>query len=112
MTPETIEDVVHAAAVAGLDPEQAWDRTPGELVEYISAYRDRRRETAILLYDLAGTIANMIFGKRRLRPAEAFPGFIREELTVMTGEQILANCLAWCDAWSGKEEADGRGTAE
>lgn len=105
--------MVHAAAVAGLDPEVAWDRTPGELVEYIRAYRDRQQETAYLLYDLSGAIANACLGKRRLRPAEAFPGFIEEQMSVMSDQQIYANCLAWCAALSGMEEdAHGSGKAQ
>lgn len=96
MTAETIDDVVHAAAVAGLDPMLAWDRTPGELLEYIEAYRDRRRELAYLMYDLAGAIGNACYGKRRLRPEEAFPGFIEERLQQMYASEIYASCLAWC----------------
>ena len=93
--------MVHAAAVAGLDPEVAWDRTPGELVEYIRAYRDRQQETAYLLYDLAGAIANACLGKRRL------------QMSMMSDQQIYANCLAWCAALSGMEEdAHGSGKAQ
>ena len=107
-----MEDWVHAAAVAGLDPMEAWERTPGELMEYIRAYRDRRREMAYLLYDLAGAIANACLGSRRQRPAEAFPGSVEETVTEMSGDQIYANCLAWCAKLGGGEEAaDGRGTA-
>ena len=92
--------MVHAAAVAGLDPEVAWDRTPGELVEYIRAYRDRQQETAYLLYDLAGAIANACLGKRR-------------QMSMMSDQQIYANCLAWCAALSGMEEdAHGSGKAQ
>lgn len=102
---------MHAAAVAGLDPELAWDRTPGELLEYIRAYRDRQKETAYLFYDLAGAIADACFSRRRMRPEEAFPGFIEPEHRQMGDEEIYANCLAWCQM-GGEEAEHGCGTVE
>ena len=90
----------------------AWDRTPGELLEYIRAWRDRREQEAYMLFNLAGTIAHMCFGSRPLRPEEAFPGVIRPRENIMTGDEIYASCLAWCAVLGGKEDADERGETE
>lgn len=84
--------MVHAAAVAGLDPEAAWDRTPGELAEYIDAWHERRELDAYMLYNHASLVVSMIAG-RRLTPAQAFPNAIRQK--AMTVNEIYANCLAW-----------------
>ena len=84
----------------------AWDRTPGELLAYIQAWRDRREQTAYLLYNLAGTIANMCFSKHPLRPWEAFPGVIQPKDDTQSGETIYSNLLSWCAALEGKEESE------
>lgn len=81
--------------MAGLDPELAWDRTPGELSEYIRAYRERREQLAMMLYDLAGTVCRMLCG-HGIKPEDAFPGFIQPHEVVMTAEEIYESCLAWC----------------
>ncbi len=82
----------------------AWDRTPGELLEYIRAYRDRRENDAYMLFNLAGTIAHMCFGKEPIRPWEAFPGAIRPRDDAMSGEEIYSNLLSWCAALDDKGE--------
>lgn len=84
---------------------EGWERTPGELLEYISAYNDRMEQRAYLLYDLAGCIASMCFSKHPPSPAAAFPGFIR--IQEMSEEQLVANCLAW--AGIGEEAIHGGG---
>lgn len=80
--------------MAGLDPLEAWSRTPGENAEYIEAYRDRLALQAWLLYDQANAIAQFCFSKSSVKPWEAFPTFI--EKREMTEDEIVANCLAWC----------------
>ena len=87
---------MHEAAVAGLDPAAAWDRTPGELEEYILAYRDRMERQAYMYYNLAGTIASMVLSSRKPEPWESFPGWIQPKETIMTDDEIYASCLAWC----------------
>lgn len=51
----------------GLDPMSAWDRTPGELLEYIRAGWERRRrrreELACLAYALGGHVNHCMAGK-------------------------------------------------
>lgn len=91
--------------MAGMDPKLAWDYTPGELLDYVEGYHRRREEMAYLLYDLAGAIAHACFGRSPLRPWDAFPGFIRQQETVMSDEDIYANCLAWAGM---EEDEDGR----
>lgn len=82
--------------MAGLDPAAAWDRTPGELLEYIEAYHERMERQAYMLYNLASTISHMIFGKTVPAPWQAFPNAIRPEMQVMDDDDIYQSCLAWC----------------
>lgn len=84
--------------MAGLDPVEGWDRTPGELLEYIDAYRDRMEQKAYLCYNLAQTIACMVLSAEKPKPWQAFPGWIRGGKEVMTDDEIYASCLAWCGA--------------
>ena len=91
--------------MAGLDPAAAWDRTPGELVEYINAWHDRREQLAYMLYNHAALVANMCLARRKMTPQEAFPGVIR--MQVMSAEDILASCQAWASLG---EEAFGGGS--
>ncbi len=91
--------------MAGLDPAVAWDRTPGELVEYIEAWHDRREQMAYMLYNHAALVANMCLAKRKLTPQEAFPGVIR--IQAMTDGELYASCLAWASLG---EEAFGGGS--
>ena len=86
--------------MAGLDPLEAWDRTPGELQEYIRAYRDRMERQAYLYFNLAQATAHMVLSAEKPRPWEAFPGWIKPTLQVMSGEELYASCIAWC----GEEE--------
>ena len=89
------------AAAAGLDPAAGWDRTPGELADYIRAYRTRMERTAYLLFNHAATVAAMVgqlFGGRSPEPFEAFPGWISRKMQVMSDEEILRNMTAWDEA--------------
>lgn len=98
---------MHDAAVAGLDPAAAWDRTPGELLEYIEAYRDRRELDGYMLYNLAGTIASMVLSDKKPEPWQAFPGVIQPKMRVMSDDELYASCLAWCGL--GEEEPHAGG---
>ena len=83
------------AAVGGLDIIQAWDMTPGELMDCIEVFRRRMKIQSYWGYNLAQCIASMCLGSgRRPKPYEAFPGWIEPE--VMTDEEMYANILAWC----------------
>lgn len=93
--------------MAGLDPAAAWNRTPGELTEYIEAWQDRRELDGYLLYNLAGTIASMILSARKPDPWLAFPGVIHPKMVVMSDNEIYANCLAWCGL--GEEDVNAGG---
>lgn len=88
--------MVHEAAVAGLDPASAWDRTPGELNEYIEAYRDRMERQAYMLFNHAQAIASMVLSSEKPRPWDAFPGWIKPQMQEMSDDEIYASCLAWC----------------
>ena len=87
---------MHEAAVAGLDPEIAWDRTPGELQAYLKAYRDRMERQAYLYFNLAQAIASMVLSAEKPRPWDAFPGWIQPKVAVMSDDALYASCLAWC----------------
>lgn len=93
---------MHEAAVAGLDPDAAWDRTPGELYEYIKAYRGRMERQAYMCFNLAQAIACMVLSADKPRPWDAFPDWIQPKMQVMSDDEIYAACLAWCGA--GNEE--------
>ena len=82
--------------MAGLDPVTAWDRTPGELNEYIEAYRDRMERQAYMLFNQAQAIASMVLSAEKPRPWDAFPGWIQPQMQKMSDEEIFASCLAWC----------------
>lgn len=82
--------------MAGLDPAAAWDRTPGELEEYIEAYRERMRRQAYFLYNHACTITAIMWGKRKPDPWECFPGWIKPEMHDMSAEELYQSMLAWC----------------
>lgn len=93
--------------MAGLDPAAAWDRTPGELTEYIEAWHDRRELDGYMLYNLAATIASMVLSAKKPDPWEAFPGVIQPKMVVMSEDEIYASCLAWCGL--GEEDANAGG---
>lgn len=80
----------------------AWERTPGELLEYIEAYRDRLEQQAYMLYNQAACIASMVLSSHRVAPEDAFPGVIRRK--VMTSDAIYAACLAWTSGADGQED--------
>lgn len=82
--------------MAGLDPATAWDRTPGELEEYITAYRERMERQCYVLFNLAGTIASMVLCSEKPKPWEAFPGWVKPKRIQMSDDEIYASCLAWC----------------
>lgn len=82
--------------MAGLDPAAAWDRTPGELDEYIEAYRDRMERQAYMLFNHAQAIASMVLSSEKPRPWDAFPGWIQTQMQKMSDDEIYASCLAWC----------------
>lgn len=83
------------AAAAGLDPMDAWDRTPGELREYLDAFQQRMEILSYWGYNLAQGIASMALGSgRRPEPADMFPGWIKRK--VMSDEEVAANLMAWC----------------
>ena len=82
--------------MAGLDPATAWDRTPGELIEVIAAYRERMERQCYCLYNLAGTIAHMVLSSRKPDPWDCFPGWIEPRRVQMTDDEIYQSCLAWC----------------
>lgn len=73
------------AAVCGLDPLAAWDRTPGELLEYIHAARERERREdqrrAQLAYHHAILLGKVFSGNKKPLPAvyEVFPYWTDEE---------------------------------
>lgn len=71
-----------------------WDRTPGELTEYINAFQKRMEILSYWGFNLAQGIASMALSSRRPEPWEVFPGWIRQE--EMSEEQVAANMLAWC----------------
>ena len=82
--------------MAGLDPADAWDRTPGELLEYIEAYRARMERQAYMCFNLAQAIACMVLSADKPKPWDAFPGWIKPQAQVMSDEAIYAAVLAWC----------------
>lgn len=90
--------------MAGLDPAVAWDRTHGELQEYIQAYRDRMERHAYMLFNQAQAIASMVLSAEKPRPWDAFPGWIKPTMQIMTDDDIYASCLAWCGL-DGEEES-------
>ena len=63
----------------GADPRDAWDYTPGELLEYIRGYRERERRKGYFGYNLAVFIAGMLLGKLKPEPWQSFPGLIEHE---------------------------------
>lgn len=90
--------------MAGLDPAAAWERTPGELLEYIQAYRDRMERHAYMLFNQAQAIASMVLCADKPKPWDAFPGLIQPKIQTMSDDDIYASCLAWCGL-GGEEES-------
>lgn len=82
--------------MAGLDPEEAWDRTPGELVEYTEAYRERMRRQAYLCYCQARATAAFVISQHKPEPWEAFPQWIKAEIRQQSPEDMLLVCQMWC----------------
>lgn len=80
--------------MAGCDLLQAWELTPGELVEYIDIFHQRMELQSYWGYNLAQCIACMTLGSYRPEPWQVFPGWIQRE--EMTEDELYANCLAWC----------------
>ncbi len=89
-----MEELVKQASAAGLDPFHAWDRTPGELLEYIEAFKTRMQYASYWGYNLALGIASMVLSSKKPEPWEVFPGWIPKK--EMSDEEIAANLLAWC----------------
>lgn len=81
--------------MAGLDPMEAWSRTPAELAEYLECYGERMERTAFLLYRHAYTTASMVLSGG-IKPWEAFPGWIKPSMEVMDDDTLEANVMAWC----------------
>ena len=79
-----------------MDPVAAWDRTPGELNEYIKAYAERMERQSYMYYNLAASIAGLIFNKRKPEPWECFPGWIKPKVVEMSDEELYQSVLAWC----------------
>lgn len=82
------------AAAAGLDPADGWNRTPGELNEYLDGFRKRMEILSYWGYNLAQGIASMLLAATRPAPWEVFPGWIPRR--DMTDDEIAANLMAWC----------------
>lgn len=78
--------------------------------EYVEAYHIRMERQAYMYYNLAGTIACMVLNSRKPEPYEAFPGWIKHEMRVMTDEELYASCLAWCGM--GEEVLDASGETQ
>ena len=98
---------MHEAAVEGLLPWEGWQRTPGELAEYINAARERRRrewqDRAYLAYDLGVHIAKSVWDKPE-QAWIAFKGFL--PMPRQTDDQLLAALEAWADCKRLPEEED------
>lgn len=73
---------------------QAWELTPGELMEYEEIFRRRMEAQSYWGYNLAQCIAAMALSSTRPEPWQAFPSWIQRK--EMTDEQLYASCLAWC----------------
>lgn len=82
------------AAVSGLNILDAWDMTPGELMDTIEVFRRRMEIQCYYGYNLAQCAASMLRSSKRPKPYQAFPGWIQPE--VMTDDEIYASVLAWC----------------
>lgn len=88
--------------MAGLDPAAAWDRTPGELLEYVQAYRTRMERQAYMYFNLAQAIASMVLSAEKPNPWDAFPGWIQPTVQQMSDDEMYASCLAWCGLAGGE----------
>lgn len=71
-----------------MDPRDAWDYTPGELLDAIDGYKARLETLGYFGYNLAQAVACFCFGSRRPSPWQVFPGMIEQE--VMSDEAIFA----------------------
>lgn len=83
----------------GADPRDAWDYTPGELLELIRGYRTREKAKGYFGFNLAQCIASMMLSKRRPEPWQAFPGLIEYE--IMSDETIWGVLDAWAEGADG-----------
>lgn len=95
---------MEAAAVAGLDPLDAEERTVGELTAFINAWHKRQKITAMMLYNHAAAIASMCFSKLPPKPWECFPGILERE--IMTDEQLAGALDSWTDTINSSVEED------
>lgn len=84
---------------------EAWELTPGELVEHCEIFNQRMEMQSYWGYNLAQCIAAMVLSRDKPEPWQAFPGWIQRKK--MTDEQIYASCLAWCGG-----DINGSGTTE
>nr|DAH20977.1 MAG TPA: hypothetical protein [Caudoviricetes sp.] len=82
-----------------MDPREAWDYTPGELLDAIEGYRARLEALGYFGYNLAQATAVFCFGGRRPEPWQAFPGLIQRR--AMTDEEIWAEL---CGGFDGPAE--------
>lgn len=89
----------------GADPREAWDYTPGELLELIRGYKVREKAKGYFGYNLAQCIASMVLSKRRPEPWQAFPGMIEYE--AMTDDQIWGALDAWAEGVDDECEPEG-----
>lgn len=71
-----------------MDPRNAWDYTPGELLDAIDGYRARLQTLGYFGYNLAQAVACFCLGSRRPEPWQVFPGMVRRE--TMSAEEIYA----------------------
>lgn len=92
----------------GADPRDAWDYTPGELLEYIRGYRERERRKGYFGYNLAVCIAGMLLGKRKPEPWQSFPGLIEHE--EMDDDAIWGILEAWGGDAGGSGKAESENT--
>lgn len=96
--------MVSQAVTCGVDPRAAWDYTPGELLEYIRGFREREQRKGYFGYNLAVCIANMIFGKREIKPWQAFPGLI--EQPEVSEEAMWQALTKWAGGYDGSGQAE------
>lgn len=66
--------------IAGLSPQDSWDWTWGEGIEFINAYtlreNERTEKQAVALYNAAVFLARTLVEGGQIQPfREAFPGF-------------------------------------
>ena len=61
---------------------------------------DRQERMAYMLYDLAGSIANLTLGKRKLSPEKLFSGFIRKKTLKVQSLDEMSKVM---DLWARTE---------